>query len=95
MARCRCISSSITALSRYAAAGSIRVEIQDRTGNPLAGYELDACDEIYGDELNRVVLWDGKADLQKLAGEPIRLRMVLRDADLFSLRFRRAERDTQ
>ncbi|MAG94411.1 MAG: hypothetical protein CMJ48_11770 [Planctomycetaceae bacterium] len=73
------------------AAGSIRVEIQDPAGKPLVRYELERCDEIYGDELNRVVQWDGKSDLQKLAGEPIRLRIALRDADLFSFRFRRAD----
>jgi len=77
------------------AAGSIRVEIQDPSAKPLAGYELDACDEIYGDELNRVVQWDGKSGLQKLVGEPIRLRVVLRDANLFSLRFRRPVRNIQ
>ena len=77
------------------AAGSLRVEIQDGNGKPFAGYELDACDEIYGDELSRTVRWDGDSDLQKLAGEPIRLRIALRDADLFSLRFRRAARNPQ
>ncbi|MDP6058455.1 MAG: hypothetical protein QGH33_06160, partial [Pirellulaceae bacterium] len=70
------------------AAGSVRVEIQDLAGKPIAGYELEACHEIYGDELNRVVQWNGNSELQGLVGQPIRLRMMLRDADLFSFQFR-------
>jgi hypothetical protein len=35
-----------------------------------------------------VVPWTGRGDLSALAGKPIRLRFVLNDADLYSLRFR-------
>ena len=44
--------------------------------------------EVFGDSLERTVTWKGQADLGTLAGKPIRLRLVLRDADLFSLRFK-------
>ena len=70
------------------AAGSVRVEIQDVAGMPLAGFTIDDCPEIYGDEIERVVSWKGGADLRRLAGEKVRLRFALRDADLYSLRFR-------
>ena len=70
------------------AAGSFRVEIQDADGKPLPGYALEDCPEIYGDEIERVVAWKGGADLSQLAGQPVRLRFVMKDADLYSLRFR-------
>jgi hypothetical protein len=70
------------------AAGSVRVELQDARGKPLPGYELERCPEIYGDQRNRTVSWAGTIDVSKLAGQPVRLRIVLRDADLFSFRFR-------
>ena len=70
------------------AAGSIRVEVQDQQGRPLAGYSLAECDEVFGDDLERTITWVGRSDLSDLAGKPVRLRFELRDADLYSLRFR-------
>ena len=32
--------------------------------------------------------WKGKSDLSSLAGKSVRLRFVMKDADLFSLKFR-------
>jgi hypothetical protein len=69
------------------AAGSVRVEIQDAHGKALKGYTLRDCDEIYGDYLERTVTWKGAADVSALAGQPVRLRFALRDADLYSLQF--------
>ena len=70
------------------AAGSLRVEIQDAVGNPLPGYGLGDSENFVGDNVERVVHWNNKSDLQMLAGHPIRLRFVLQDADLYALRFR-------
>ncbi len=77
------------------AAGSVRVELQDSRGKALVGYELEECDENYGDELSRVVRWKGKSDLPELGGEAMRMRIVLRDADLFSFQFQSAGKATQ
>ena len=69
------------------AAGSIRVELQDAVGEPLAGFTLADCPEIFGDSLEQIVHWRGGSGLGSLAGKPIRLRFVLKDADLYSIRF--------
>ena len=69
-------------------AGSVRVEIQDAGGRPLPGYTLDDCPEIFGDHLERVVHWKNGPDVGSLSGKPIRLRFVMKDADLYSIRFR-------
>jgi hypothetical protein len=69
------------------AAGSVRVEIQDAAGKPISGYALSDCPEIYGDEIAEVVAWKGGDDVGTLAGRPVRLRFVMRDADLYSIRF--------
>jgi hypothetical protein len=34
-----------------------------------------------------VVVWKQGSDVGKLAGQPIRLRFVLNDADLYAIRF--------
>jgi hypothetical protein len=70
------------------AVGSVKVEIQDAAGRPMSGFALDDCAEIWGDEIERVVKWKGGPDVGKLAGKPVRLRFVMKDADLYSIRFR-------
>lgn len=69
------------------AAGSIRVEILDETGLPLPGHTMTDADEIFGDDLAFRATWRGDADLADLAGRPIRLRIAMRESDLFSLAF--------
>lgn len=70
------------------AAGGLRVELQDATSKPLPGYSLDDCEELFGDTLDRNVTWKMKADLSPLIGQTVRVRFVLRDADLYSYQFR-------
>ncbi len=76
---------------RTSAAGSVRVEIQDASGVPVPGHSLADCPEIIGDETDRVVRWNQGADVSALAGRPVRLRFVMKDADLFALSFSRPE----
>jgi hypothetical protein len=73
------------------AAGQLQVEIQDAEGRPIEGFRLDDMDILFGDQLDAGIAWQGGADLGALAGTPIRLRFVLRDADLFALRFTHAD----
>ena len=69
------------------AAGSILVEIQDAEGKPISGCALADCHDVFGDDLRRPVVWQAGSDVSQLSGKPVRLRVVLRDADLFSLQF--------
>ena len=70
------------------AAGSVRVEIQNAAGQPVPGLALADAPVIFGDEIERVVSWKGGSDVRQLAGTPVRLRFVMKDADLYSIRFR-------
>ncbi len=65
------------------AVGSIRFEVL----GPEEGAPLAISEELFGDEITRVVEWVGTAELPLPEGGPIRLRIHLRDADLYSLRF--------
>lgn len=69
------------------AAGGIRVEIEDAGGRPLPGFALADCAPVYGDSVERTVTWQSGADVAKLAGQPVRLKIELKDADLYALRF--------
>jgi len=72
--------------------GELRVEILDEQGKPIPNYSLNDCDLVHtANEISRVVKWKGATSVKDLAGEPIRLRFVLRDVDLYAFQF--AERD--
>ncbi len=70
------------------AGGRLRVEIQDEQGTPIPGFALDDCHLQYGDQLDRVVTWQGGTDVGALAGRPVRLRFELKDAHVFALQCR-------
>ena len=70
------------------APGGLRVEIRSPGGRPITGYALGDSDQLIGNEIERVVTWKGNQDVGPLAGKPVRLRFVMKDADLYSLRFR-------
>lgn len=69
------------------AAGSIRVEIQNTAGKAIPMYRAEAGEELYGDELAHVYKWATAPDLAQCSGKPVRLRVIMQDSDLYSLRF--------
>lgn len=69
------------------AAGSIKVEMLDEDNHPIEGFELENSVEIIGNELEKEMAWNNSSALEQLAGKLVRLRFVLKDADLYSFRF--------
>lgn len=70
------------------AAGFIRVEIHDAAGNVIPGYSAaDMKEDLRDNSRGTIVLWKGGSDVGKLAGQPIRLRFVMREADLYAFQF--------
>ncbi|MEA1875516.1 MAG: sialidase family protein [Bacteroidota bacterium] len=69
------------------AAGFIKVEMLDINGNKIGGYELENSKEMIGNEIEKAVSWQGNPDLKKLVDQPVKLRFVMKDADLFSIKF--------
>ena len=51
---------------------------------------LKAC----GDEIERIVRWKGGSDVSRLSGQPVRLRFVMKDADLYSFQFTIKKRES-
>ncbi len=70
------------------AAGGIRIEIQDEAGAPIPGFALNDSVETIGNEIERAARWKKGEDVSALAGRTVRLRFVMKDADLFALQFR-------
>lgn len=69
------------------AGGNLRVEIQDTSGKPIPGYSLSECPPMVGDSIDQTVRWTKGNSVAPLQGQPVRLRMVLQDADLYSFQF--------
>lgn len=79
--------SRLTVNFSTGATGGVQVEIQDAQGRPLPGFALEDCIEQVGDEIERTVTWKAGGDVSGLAGQPVRLRFAMRDADVFAVRF--------
>jgi len=69
------------------AAGSVQVELQEENGTPLSGFALADMPPLFGDELEAAAKWKSGSDLSALIGKPVRLRFVMKDADVFALQF--------
>ena len=67
--------------------GSLRVEIQDAAGRPIPGFALADCRALTGDSIEQAVTWEKGGDVSSLAGQVVRLRFVLHDADLYAMQF--------
>jgi hypothetical protein len=67
------------------AAGSVRVEIEDEAGTTVPGCGTDDCDEVYGDDIERIVTWNGSPDISRVKGQKVRLRMSVVDGDVYSV----------
>lgn len=72
------------------AGGSLRVEIQDPSGQPIPGFALADCRNLVGDAIEQTVSWSKASNVSSLAGQPVRLRFVMQEADLFAIQFRLA-----
>jgi hypothetical protein len=72
------------------AAGCIRVEVQRPDGDALTRFRLHDSIPLVGDEIEGIVHWSRGATIGELEGQFVRLRIRVRDADLFSMRFQKA-----
>jgi hypothetical protein len=68
--------------------GGILVELQDADGAVIPGFSREECCEIFGDNLDRKVEWKSNGKVSDLAGKPIRLHFIMRDADLYAIQFK-------
>ena len=60
-------------------------------GEPLERFSLDDCEPLVGDHIDGRVQWKGRSIPKRLIGQPVRVHIELRDADLYSIQFARQE----
>ena len=69
------------------APGPIQIEILDKNGQPISGYELDKSPVLTGNWIEKKVRWAEDKSAGSLAGQEVILRFVMKDADIYALRF--------
>ncbi len=67
--------------------GALKVEIVGEDGNPIRGFAVSEADWINGNSVKMPVSWNGRQDVSSLAGQPLRLRFVMRDCNLYAFQF--------
>lgn len=69
--------------------GSIQVGLLDENGRQIDGFELERSVIKKGASQHQFADWKGvgRDDLKKLAGRPVRMKLRLRHADVYSFRF--------
>lgn len=68
------------------AAGWVKLELLDKTGHPIEGYESG---ELFGNRIDRKV--DFRLRLKSQEGKPVRLKFTMSDAEIYSFRFTEEE----
>jgi hypothetical protein len=76
-------------LNADAAKGQILVEVCDEAGKPIAGLTAAHGHPLREDGVALPISWDGGKSLSSLAGQTVRLRMLVTDAKLFSFQVTR------
>ena len=66
----------------------VRAEILEATHHVISGFSFKQCDPITRSGLDHVVSWNGRSDLSKLVGRPIKLRFYFKNAKLYAFQFK-------
>jgi len=67
--------------------GYVLVEILNQFGKPVEGFERENCIPVTGDSVEFEVRWKGGMSLSRLKSKPIRLRFIMKNAELYSFKF--------
>lgn len=78
---------TLTINAETSAVGGIRLELQDENGRPIPGFTLEDAIEFVGDKIDEAVAWKNQPQLEDLAGRPVRLHIVMTEADFYSFKF--------
>lgn len=64
--------------------GALRVEVLDKKGKVIKGFEAESCVPIEGDVTDQVVIWKDK-DFSDLKGKTVSFRIYLQNASVYTI----------
>ncbi|MBW8039913.1 MAG: glycoside hydrolase family 32 protein [Planctomycetes bacterium] len=67
--------------------GSVFVELLDENDRPIEGFTRADATPLCGNSVRMPVSWGQNQDVSKLAGRPIKMRLVMRDCKLYAFQF--------
>ena len=67
--------------------GEILLQFETPEGQVIDGFGFDQCTPIIGNEIDYKVKFQNSINLSELASQPVRMRVRLKDADIYSLQF--------
>jgi hypothetical protein len=70
-----------------AGSGSAKVAILDSGGTPVPGFTAADCEIINTDAIDFQVQWQNGADVSAVAGQPVRLRLSMRNTKVYAIQF--------
>jgi hypothetical protein len=65
----------------------LRVELLGPDHSPIPGYTFAEADTLAGTGFANVATWQGRSDLSRLAGRPIKLKFTSKNVKLFAFQF--------
>jgi len=69
------------------AGGSVVVELLDANGRPIKGHTKTDATALCGNSVRMPVSWGRTRNVSKLAGQPIKIRFIMRDCKLYAFQF--------
>lgn len=88
-----CAGQQLKLNYRTAPDGWIKLELIEQPHTPpkpvdaFEGFGLEAAETLTGDELSRVVHWNGSSDLSSLKGKEVSVRIHMHKAKIFSISY--------
>ena len=88
-----CAGQQLKLNYRTAPDGWIKLELVEQPHtppkpiDPFEGFGLEAAETLTGDELSRVVHWNGSSDLSSLKGREVSVRVHMHKAKIFSISY--------
>ena len=73
------------------AGGCVRGEILDEAGVPVRGFDMEESIPLCTNSTRATLLWRSGSQVGALAGQPLRLRLALLEARLYSVEIRQGE----
>jgi len=70
------------------ATGDVRAELRDKDNQPIPGFTLDECKPLLGSQVHGVVSWKKGSDVSGITTKPLRLHLLIRNADVYTFEFR-------
>jgi hypothetical protein len=69
--------------------GEVRVELRDEANRPIPGFTCGECQPLSGNQVHGVVSWRKGDDVSALTSKPLRVHLLVRNADVYAFEFRK------